>query len=31
MFGRARLETVALTLVTLALVYRAGYSKWITG
>ncbi len=31
MLGRARLETVALTLITLAVIYRAGYSKWITG
>ncbi len=31
MLGRARLETVALTLITLAVIYRAGYGKWIQG
>jgi len=31
MLGRARLETVVLTLVTLAVIYRSGYSRWITG
>ena len=31
MLGRARLETVALTLITLAVIYRAGYRNWIEG
>ena len=31
MLGRARLETVALTLVALAVIYRAGYKSWIEG
>ena len=31
MITRSRIETVALTLVTLALIYRAGYKNLIEG
>jgi len=31
MLGRGRLETVALTIITLAIIYRAGYGNWIQG
>ena len=31
MFSRSKFETVALTLVVLALINRSGYGHWISG